>query len=70
MSASSPLFNYSPYITSLTTSNNSGSPSPGWLGMTYANGEELMTYGEDTDGTWIVVNNISCEYINRGGPLS
>jgi hypothetical protein len=35
------------------------------VGAPNANGEELSTYGEDTDGTWIMVNNISCEYHGR-----
>lgn len=64
MASSSPLFDYSPYITLLD--NGSGYVSgaqAGWIGLSSTDGEELATYGEDKDGTWIVVKNISCGFI-------
>lgn len=59
--ASSPLFDYSPFIALLdNASSNVSGVQPGWIGMSNANGAELLTYGEDKDGTWIVVKNVSC----------
>lgn len=57
--ASSPIFNYTPYIALTNYGSDSIDPRAGWTGSATATGELLTTYGESADGTWIVVNNIT-----------
>ncbi|KAJ9093415.1 hypothetical protein QFC21_006446 [Naganishia friedmannii] len=59
LSGGSPLVTFSPYIAP-SVAGQTASVSRGWSEQADASGHEMMqTFGEDVDGTWLMIANIS-----------